>query len=160
MNELNVLPPFGAFAASRFVDLSQVAARQNGLGNQSGGRCIGQQCFAILWRKSRRGDGAGLECTIAVVQKRLFPSQALDSALARRKVTSISSIFSEKGLVGFPYSIAKAGWRDDQTLAKELAPDVRVNAVRRGFLWPEHELNGLGNKRFCKSCLRRCGGGR
>lgn len=93
-----------------------------------------------------------------------FLSQALAPSLASRKgsVVNIVDIHAEKGLLGFPvYSIAKAGLvAMTKCLAKELAPDVRVNAVAPGaILWPEEDLSEVGQQEILqKVALRRCGG--
>ena len=57
-------------------------------------------------------------------------------------VVNIVDIHAEYGLKGFPvYSIAKAGLAAlTKILAKELAPQIRVNAVAPGaILWPEQD---------------------
>ncbi|GAW84953.1 pteridine reductase [Bathymodiolus platifrons methanotrophic gill symbiont] len=74
-----------------------------------------------------------------------FLIQALASTLQSRNgcVINIVDIHAEKGLPGFPvYSIAKAGLAAlTKILAKELAPEIRVNAVAPGaILWPDHQL--------------------
>jgi len=74
-----------------------------------------------------------------------FLIQALTPVLKQRKgcVVNIVDIHAERGLAGFPvYSIAKAGLAAlSKILAKELAPQIRVNAVAPGaILWPDHEL--------------------
>lgn len=71
-----------------------------------------------------------------------FLSQALAPSLRKRRgcIINIADIHAEKGLPGFPvYSIAKAGLvAMTKCLAKELAPEVRVNAVAPGaILWPD-----------------------
>ena len=92
-----------------------------------------------------------------------FLSQALAASLAENRgcIVNIVDIHAEKGLAGFPvYSIAKAGLvAMTKCLAKELAPNVRVNAVAPGaILWPEHSLDG-GQKSdiLQKIALQRCG---
>lgn len=92
-----------------------------------------------------------------------FLTQALAPMLAKQRgcVVNIADIHGEKGLPGYPvYSIAKAGLLAmTKILAKELAPDIRVNAVAPGaILWPEHEL-GDGQKAeiLQRVALRRCG---
>lgn len=74
-----------------------------------------------------------------------FLSQALSGALAQSKgcIVNIADIHAERGLPGYPvYSIAKAGLvAMTRILARELAPNIRVNAVAPGaILWPEHDL--------------------
>ncbi|OQK16858.1 pteridine reductase [Methyloprofundus sedimenti] len=74
-----------------------------------------------------------------------FLIQALTPVLQKRNgcVVNIVDIHAERGLEGYPvYSIAKAGLAAlTKILAKELAPQIRVNAVAPGaILWPDHEL--------------------
>lgn len=62
----------------------------------------------------------------------------------RGSVVNLIDIHAERGLKGYPvYSIAKAGLAAmTRSLAKELAPDVRVNGVAPGaVLWPEHAMD-------------------
>lgn len=73
-----------------------------------------------------------------------FLIQALVPVLKSREgcVVNIVDIHAERGLEGFPvYSIAKAGLVAlTKILAKELAPQIRVNAVAPGaILWPEQD---------------------
>lgn len=75
-----------------------------------------------------------------------FLVQALAPFLAERQgcVINIADIYANKGLPGYPvYSIAKAGLLAmTKSLAKELAPAVRVNAVAPGaILWPEEGIS-------------------
>ena len=54
-------------------------------------------------------------------------------------VINIADIYGERPLIGYPiYSVAKAGViMLTKALARELAPDVRVNAIAPGvILWP------------------------
>ncbi len=72
-----------------------------------------------------------------------FLSQALLATLRARRgcIVNIADIHADAGLPGFPvYSIAKAGLLAmTRCLAKDMAPEVRVNAVSPGaILWPEH----------------------
>ena len=76
-----------------------------------------------------------------------FLSQAVSHALQNQQgcIINIIDIHAERGLKGYPvYSIAKAGLASmTKVLAKELGPDIRVNAVSPGaILWPEDELSG------------------
>lgn len=73
-----------------------------------------------------------------------FLIQALTPILKSKQgcVVNIVDIHAERGLGGFPvYSIAKAGLAAlTKILAKELAPQIRVNAVAPGaILWPEQD---------------------
>lgn len=73
-----------------------------------------------------------------------FLIQALTPILRSKEgcVVNIVDIHAERGLQGFSvYSIAKAGLVAlTKILAKELAPQIRVNAVAPGaILWPEQD---------------------
>ena len=72
-----------------------------------------------------------------------FLSQALVPALKKQQgaIVNIADIYAEKPLAAHTvYCMAKAGnVMLTQSLAHELAPDVRVNSVAPGaILWPEH----------------------
>ncbi|MBT3811408.1 MAG: pteridine reductase [Gammaproteobacteria bacterium] len=74
-----------------------------------------------------------------------FLIQALSPILKSKhgSVINIIDIHADKGLPGFPvYSIAKAGLAAlSKILAKELAPEIRVNAIAPGaILWPDHQV--------------------
>ncbi|WP_347988713.1 pteridine reductase [Methylomonas sp. AM2-LC] len=92
-----------------------------------------------------------------------FLSQALASFLAKRHgcIINIADIYAEKGLPGYPvYSISKAGLLAmTHCLAKDLAPDVRVNAIAPGaILWPEHTVTEAEkNQILQRVALQRCG---
>ena len=78
-----------------------------------------------------------------------FLSAALANQLADNQgaIVNLVDIHAEKGLAGYPiYSIAKAATAMmTKSLAKELAPNVRVNGVSPGpILWPE-ESAALSN---------------
>ena len=73
----------------------------------------------------------------------LFLAQAAEPYLRKHHgcIVNIVDIHAERPLKGYPvYSIAKAGLAMlTKALARELAPDIRVNAVAPGaILWPEH----------------------
>ena len=75
-----------------------------------------------------------------------FLSQALMPTLVERKgcIVNIVDIHAERGLKDFPvYSISKAGLLGmTRVLAKEFAPNVRVNGISPGaILWPETDLS-------------------
>ncbi len=72
-----------------------------------------------------------------------FLSAALADALTvnHGNIINLIDIHAQRGLPGYPiYSIAKAGLQMlTYSLAKELAPNVRVNGVSPGpILWPEN----------------------
>ncbi|MBA4500935.1 pteridine reductase [Marinobacterium marinum] len=73
-----------------------------------------------------------------------FLSQGLHPLLkqSRGSIINLIDVHAERGLSDYPvYSIAKAGLRMmTLTLARELAPEVRVNGIAPGpILWPEAE---------------------
>lgn len=74
-----------------------------------------------------------------------FLAKYLANSLKERSgcIVNITDIHAERGLKSYPvYSIAKAGLTAmTKILAKELAPEIRVNAVAPGaILWPENDL--------------------
>lgn len=76
----------------------------------------------------------------------LFLAQAAAGALRETAgaIVNIADIHVERPLAGFPvYTIAKAGVAAlTRVLARELAPQVRVNAVAPGVnLWPENDTD-------------------
>jgi len=76
-------------------------------------------------------------------------------------IINMIDIHSQRGLPGYPiYSIAKAGLEMmTKSLAKELAPDVRVNGVSPGaILWPEQALDESQKQSIVdKTLLKRIG---
>ncbi len=73
----------------------------------------------------------------------LFLSQALAPALTETRgcIINLADMNAERGMAGFtPYTMAKAALLAmTQSLARELAPAVRVNSVSPGaILWPEY----------------------
>jgi pteridine reductase len=74
----------------------------------------------------------------------LFLAQAAAPALKRAQgaIVNITDIHAERPLKGYVvYTVAKAGLSGlTRALARELAPEVRVNAVAPGpILWPDDE---------------------
>lgn len=92
-----------------------------------------------------------------------FLSQALADCLYGRHgcIVNMVDIHAERALLDFPvYSVAKAGLvAMTKSLAKELAPNVRVNAVAPGaILWPDHALSEAQKNRVLQKIpLQRCG---
>ena len=77
-----------------------------------------------------------------------FIAQALAPLLKKSKgsIINISDMHARQALINHPiYTIAKAGnIAMTKTLAKELAPEIRVNSVAPGaILWPEHETDDI-----------------
>jgi len=75
-----------------------------------------------------------------------FLTQALTPLLKKTQgcVINLVDVHAERGLTGYPvYSIAKAGLKMmTLSLARELAPEVRVNGIAPGpILWPEAEAS-------------------
>ena len=94
-----------------------------------------------------------------------FLSTALSPQLKHNSgcIINLVDIHAERGLNGYPiYSIAKAGLKMmTHSLAKELAPDVRVNGIAPGsILWPEAEAalsEAAREQVLAKTLLRRTG---
>lgn len=93
----------------------------------------------------------------------LFLSQAAAPALAECGgcIVNITDIHAERPLKGYcVYSIAKAGLvMLTKSLARELGPRVRVNAVAPGaILWPEQDLDAAGKQQIiARTALKRQG---
>ena len=92
-----------------------------------------------------------------------FLAQAASPFLRRHNgsIINIVDIHAERPLKGYSiYSIAKAGLvMLTKTLARELAPEIRVNAVAPGaILWPEQSANDEIRKYIInKTALKRQG---
>lgn len=93
----------------------------------------------------------------------LFLAQAAAAHLAKRRgvIINVVDIHGLRPLKGYPvYSIAKAGLAMlTRSLARELAPDVRVNGIAPGpVLWAEHDLDdGMKREIVAKTALKRVG---
>ncbi|MBD3669677.1 MAG: pteridine reductase [Gammaproteobacteria bacterium] len=93
----------------------------------------------------------------------LFLSQAVAPYLRESEgcIVNIVDIHAERPLKGYPvYSMAKAGLAMlTKSLAGELGPEIRVNAVAPGaILWPEHEMDELTKQRIIsRTFLKRQG---
>lgn len=91
-----------------------------------------------------------------------FLAQALVPNLRATQgcIINIADIYAKRPLIRYPvYSIAKAGLvMLTQALARELAPEVRVNAIAPGaILWPEGVGPDYEEALLKRIPLRRCG---
>jgi len=92
-----------------------------------------------------------------------FLSQAAYPALKKSSgcIVNIADIYGDRPLKNYPiYSTAKAGLiMLTQSLARELGPEVRVNAVAPGvILWPENDMDDMTKQRLINSTpLKRSG---
>jgi len=87
------------------------------------------------------------------VKGAFFLSQALAPELKKHQgcIVNMVDIHSERPLKHYPvYSMAKAALAMmTKSLAKELAPDIRVNGVSPGaILWPDHEVSEDAKQRI------------
>jgi pteridine reductase len=92
-----------------------------------------------------------------------FLAQAAAPYLAESEgcIVNLADIHGQRPLKGYSvYSIAKAGLiMLTQSLARELGPKVRVNAVAPGaILWPDHGMDDLARQRIISAtALKRQG---
>jgi len=92
-----------------------------------------------------------------------FLSQAAAPPLRKAGgcILNIADIYADRPLGKFPvYSIAKAGLvMLTKSLARELAPEVRVNAIAPGaILWPEGGMDEMSKQRvISRTPLKRSG---
>lgn len=92
-----------------------------------------------------------------------FLAQALAPELRMRRgaIVNITDIYAERPLSGYaPYCAAKAGLLNlTRSLAIELAPEVRVNAIAPGaILWPEGDSDDAARDALLRRTpLRRTG---
>jgi len=92
-----------------------------------------------------------------------FLSQAAAPHLKQHwgTIVNIVDIHADRPLKGYPiYSIAKAGLvMMTKSLACELGPEIRVNAVAPGaILWPEHDMDAETKQRIVsRTFLKRQG---
>ena len=94
------------------------------------------------------------------VKAPLFLSQAAAKALAARRgcIINIADIHAERPLKHYcVYSMAKAALvMLTKSLARELGPQVRVNAVAPGaILWPEHNMDDVTKQRIISRTIMR-----
>jgi pteridine reductase len=93
----------------------------------------------------------------------LFLAQAAAAPLAARAglILNVVDIHGRRPLKRFPlYSVAKAGLAMlTRALARELAPEVRVNGIAPGpVMWPEHDMDeSLKREIIAKTALKRPG---
>lgn len=92
-----------------------------------------------------------------------FLAQAAAPYLAQHHgcIVNIADIHADRPLKAYPvYSIAKAGLvMLTKALARELGPEVRVNAVAPGaILWPEHNIEAPAKEYIIsRTALKRAG---
>ena len=92
-----------------------------------------------------------------------FLSQAAAGALTESNgcIINLVDIYAERPLKNYPvYNVAKAGLIGlTRTLARELGPEVRVNAVSPGaILWPEGDIDEIAQQRLIsRTPLKRTG---
>jgi len=92
-----------------------------------------------------------------------FLSQAAAPHLAKQQgcIINLTDIHADRPLKNHPvYSIAKAGLvTATKALARELGPQVRVNAIAPGaIMWPEADMDDLAKQRIISStALKRHG---
>ena len=76
-------------------------------------------------------------------------------------IVNIADIYGERPLIGYLiYSVAKAGViMLTKSLARELGPEIRVNAISPGvILWPESDLDEMSKQRIIsRTPLKRSG---
>ena len=92
----------------------------------------------------------------------LFLSRAAAPGLAQTSgcIINIADIHAERPLKGYPlYSISKAGLiMLTRSLARELGPKIRVNAISPGaILWPEDLGDEIRKKILARTALKRPG---
>ncbi|MDP1925566.1 MAG: pteridine reductase [Thiobacillus sp.] len=92
------------------------------------------------------GEADWLDLMGSNLKAPLFLSQAAAPELKKRRgcIINITDIHAERPMKSYVvYSIAKAGLVGlTKSLARELAPEVRVNAVAPGpIMWPEDDAN-------------------
>jgi len=92
-----------------------------------------------------------------------FLSQAAAASLKKTNgcIVNIADVYGDRPLIGYPvYSIAKAGViMLTKSLARELGPEIRVNAIAPGvILWPESNLDEMSKQRIIsRTPLKRSG---
>ncbi len=108
------------------------------------------------------GPDAWQDLMTTNLQAPFFLIQAAASVLAEHRgaVVNLVDINAERPLPGYPiYSIAKAGLvMLTKSLARELAPDVRVNAIAPGaILWAEGTPETAKERAIARIPLKRRG---
>jgi len=92
-----------------------------------------------------------------------FLSQAAAAPLKKTNgcIVNIADVYGDRPLIGYPiYSIAKAGViMLTKSLARELGPEIRVNAIAPGvILWPESNIDEMSKQRIIsRTPLKRSG---
>ena len=104
------------------------------------------------------------ELTASNLKAPFFLAQAAAAELRRRRgcIVNLVDVYGLRPRKGYPiYSVAKAGLVAlTRSLALELAPQVRVNAVAPGaILWPEGEIDAAEKQAVLEAIpLARMGG--
>lgn len=92
-----------------------------------------------------------------------FLAQAAAAHLKKQNgcVLNIADVYGDRPLAGYPiYSVAKAGLiMLTKSLARELGPEVRANAIAPGvILWPQSGLDDMSKQRIIsRTPLKRAG---
>jgi len=92
-----------------------------------------------------------------------FLAQAAYPVLKKHggSIINIADIYGDRPLKNYPiYSVTKAGLiMLTKSLARELGPDVRVNAIAPGvILWPENDMDDMTKQRLINATpLKRSG---
>lgn len=131
LNNISMLPPLVDQASSRFGRLDALVNNASSFYPTAIG-CIQEDDWEDL-------VGSNLKAP-------LFLSQAAACELRKTQgcIVNIVDIHAERPMKGYPvYSVAKAGLAGlTRSFARELAPEIRVNAVAPGpILWPEDDPN-------------------
>ncbi|MHB8622037.1 MAG: pteridine reductase [Sulfuricaulis sp.] len=100
--------------------------------------------------------GTNLKAPYFLAQAAVVPLKKVNGC-----IVNIADIYGDRPLIGYlAYSVAKAGViMLTKALARELGPEIRVNAIAPGvILWPESELDEMSKQRIIsRTPLKRSG---